>query len=150
MIGHLSFVWALRDSDRSSHVKIADRGFASRQSASLVPIKRGKLRRFVLYNGRKLCVPPERLKVNHLFNLIDLERCAQGDRAGVAVSKLAAAGPLGLLAILRSSDYEPRTRLISTWASAIRRARSSAVCAMACDPRRHCLHQRCQRGVRQC
>jgi hypothetical protein len=40
-LGHfpvaLSFVWALR-------AKIADRDFASRQSASLVPVERGKLR----------------------------------------------------------------------------------------------------------
>jgi hypothetical protein len=35
-------VWALRDRGHSSRVKIADRGFASRQSASLVSIKRGK------------------------------------------------------------------------------------------------------------
>jgi hypothetical protein len=40
----LSFVWALHNGERSSRVKTADRGFASRQSASLVPIKRGKLR----------------------------------------------------------------------------------------------------------
>ena len=38
----LSFVWALRDGERSSRVKVADRGFASRQGASLVSIKRGK------------------------------------------------------------------------------------------------------------
>jgi hypothetical protein len=69
---------ALSDGERSSRVKIADRGFASRQSASLVPIKPGELRRFVLYDGRELCVPLERLKVDHLFNLIDLERRALG------------------------------------------------------------------------
>ena len=76
-IGHLltlNFVWLLRDGERSSRVKIADRGFASRQSASLVSIERGKLRRFVLCDGRELCVPLERLKVTQLFNLIDLER----------------------------------------------------------------------------
>ena len=67
-----------RDSERSSRVKFADHGFASRQSASLVPIKRGKLRRFALYNARELCVPLKRLKVNHLFNFIGLERCAPG------------------------------------------------------------------------
>jgi hypothetical protein len=72
------YVTALRDGERSSRVKIADRGLASRQSASLVPIKRGKLRRFVLYDGRELCVPLERLKVNQLFNLIDLERSGPG------------------------------------------------------------------------
>ena len=38
----LNFLWLLRDGERSSRVKIADRGFASRQSASLVSIKRGK------------------------------------------------------------------------------------------------------------
>jgi hypothetical protein len=45
-VGHvsevtLSFAWALRDSERSGRVKIADRSFASRQSASLVSIERG-------------------------------------------------------------------------------------------------------------
>ena len=38
----LNFVWLLSDGERSSRVKITDRGFASRQSASLVSIKRGK------------------------------------------------------------------------------------------------------------
>jgi hypothetical protein len=38
----LNFVWALRAGERSSRVKIADRRFASRQSASFVPIKRGE------------------------------------------------------------------------------------------------------------
>jgi hypothetical protein len=53
----LSFRWALLDGELSSRVKTADRGFASRQSATLVPIKRSKLRKFVLYDGRELCVP---------------------------------------------------------------------------------------------
>jgi hypothetical protein len=44
----LNFVWALRAGERSSRVKIADRGFASRQGASLVPIERGNLRNFFL------------------------------------------------------------------------------------------------------
>jgi hypothetical protein len=66
------------DGERSSRVKVADRGFASQQSASLVPIKRSKLRRFVLYDGRELCVSLRRLEVNHFFNFIDFERCAPG------------------------------------------------------------------------
>ena len=37
-----NFLWALRDGGHSSRVKIAHRGLASRQSASLVPIKRSK------------------------------------------------------------------------------------------------------------
>jgi hypothetical protein len=42
-VGHVKLVWELRDGECSSRVKIADRGFASRQSASLAPVEYRKL-----------------------------------------------------------------------------------------------------------
>jgi hypothetical protein len=44
----------VRDDERSSRVKIADRGFPSRQSASFVPVECGKLGCFLLDNSGEL------------------------------------------------------------------------------------------------